>query len=246
LGIALLCVFIGQQATADIAIIPGTPRKSTKIKCGNHEGEVSISSGAQVFVPREKTNQPQVENATAYRNAVALAYKGTNCADCKWLQFMWATFEVTANGQTQYAANSIPTAGGGLKLSKPGQPNWSVDSGTGTPYANDPATNQLISGDTNTFVDQPAVPSIPKPAGATAMTMVWHFDSFLVCGTPAKLCAEFSWTSTYNWTPGGGWANPTYAESDPQAPGTINGDQEKAFNDRFNPGGANTYPLPTR
>jgi hypothetical protein len=245
IGIAVLLLGIAAHAPAAYADIViddgGTQKKSVPIKCGDHEGTVSVNTGVKLTETVKGVIAPEIEQTiiTKYGNAIGLTYKGTNCADCKWLQFVWREVLATdAKGEAP-VRGKMPTSAGLLPLTtNPAAPSYAVDSGSKTDPSYGATGISTTTADSQNMYDQPGPgfpPNLQKDATITKLRSLAHFDAFLVCG--GKVCAKVTWTVSWTWTPGPGGGTttgPTYDVPDPDTSGAKPNDaQMKQLNAQY-------------
>ncbi len=163
---------VGQPAplrAGDIVVDdPGRTEKALAIRCGGHDGTISISSGVRVTETANPTNagdRPDVRITVGYSNGISVAYNGTRCAECKWLVFAWRELFATYKGQGEVRqAGLATTPNGSYELTEnPATPNYHVDSASSLdPYYEAGGNTNLRTPTSTTIFDQPS----PRPSVA--------------------------------------------------------------------------------
>ena len=158
------------------------------------DGKVEVRSGERLEI--EETRKGTPIGRTIVPGFIALEYKSDHAAVSKWLQFAW--FELTASipGVTNRAIfpGSLPPVGGRQRplTIAPNQPQWIVDSESGTDPYYESVGLVHRSPQSTTIFDRPGTliektiktvftqAKAKSGVEAVSVTFAAHFDSYLI------------------------------------------------------------------
>jgi hypothetical protein len=184
----------------------------TAIDCDGHEGRIIVRTGVDVHWNRIADNVPQDRE-----NMISISYQGTQCDDCRWVQFIWTEAIVHETGKgPQRLSGRIETTGGTYALSEnPDYPTYNVDSASTDDPAYDSTGASNVGDNYDTMFDVPGNPFLgdghnikppsivrdARPRYPKLESVTWndHFDTFLVCD--GRVCAKVSWDVSFTWRP---------------------------------------------
>jgi hypothetical protein len=224
----LWILFVGcSQAFAGSWTIdkPGNQEKTGTVKCGTegaYSGKVDVFTGVEFTGKGDRTLDRQLDEHNF--NGISLAYKGSNCKDCTWVQFIWRErYYTSKGGKKLYDGDPVPKSEPyPYDFTNNSQsPNWHVDSKSASDPTLEGGDGAIIrDADSITFLDQPGVDEIKKPPNPNVamVTLAAHFNTFLVCDDKT-ICAKVTWVATQTWTPKGGTSHIKYSDIAIETPG---------------------------
>jgi hypothetical protein len=182
----------------------GTEQAKTEIDCNGHTGTISVSTDLDIEWPRLADNRMQYR-----KNEISIGYRGTNCDDCMWVQFLWSEAKVTDKDGKVIAIGDITlqTPAGPMQVTDdPTHRKYSVDSGPDSP-AFEAIAPSNVDANSNVIFDRTTSPldidsddpfSKYKQDRRTAkIEWIDHFETFLVCR--GVFCAKVTWNDSYTW-----------------------------------------------
>jgi hypothetical protein len=149
----------------------------------------TVGTGASQGTVEVRTDEEIAASGGRAGNFLAISYSGANAANARWLQFVWFEMEVVSPTATGRVSGNIPTTSGTIPFTTdPSAPNWSVDSGTGSPFYVYGGALGIRDANTQALFDRPGGASVAPlfqatlsaVSGATSATFTAHFSTYLL------------------------------------------------------------------
>jgi hypothetical protein len=198
-----------------------------------HTGKVDTTTQkGTITVRTDVTMTGQRDN----ENWIAITYTGADSNCCCWIQFLWSELIIYKGDQSAWKAGTEHSTTGDYPLTTdPAHPQWHVDSTSATDPCDDENGGISRTDGSITLYDRPgpnfsALDGERSDPAVTRIVSIDHFDDFLVCD--GQVVSEFSWSSTYVWTPAQGTTGPYYLDS-ALPPRAMNQAQQDQLNKQY-------------